>query len=160
MRLKDTQITSFNTPQTMLCVAVFVKAENHKILVFHSTDSSNMDFIQFNRVLERIQQDWIEHQCSQSQVVKSLKANCKKLNLAYHGNTPGDGNCFFNAISDQLSLLGLPYESPWDIRQSVVEFLRRNPSIQVRTESPASGFYVHGLHEVHILCNIKGTAMQ
>ncbi len=108
-------------------------------------DSNNMDFFQFNRALERIQQEWIEQQCSQTQVVKSLKANCKKLNLAYHGNTPGDGNCFFNAISDQLSLLGLPHQSPWDIRQSVVEFLRRNPSLQVCTKSSLSGFYVSDL---------------
>ncbi|XP_072029369.1 uncharacterized protein [Amphiura filiformis] len=97
-----------------------------------SKGAKQLDFVQFNSLLERLQQTWIDQQVSQSQVVKSLEDNCKKLNLAFHGKTPADGNCFFNAISDQLNLLGLPHQSPWEIRQSVVEFLRRNPSIQAQ----------------------------
>ncbi|XP_072023153.1 uncharacterized protein [Amphiura filiformis] len=87
---------------------------------------------QFKSILERLQQIWIEQQTSESQVVQYLEENCKKLNLAFHGKTPGDGNCFFSAISDQLDLLNLPHQSPSDLRQSVVEFLRRNPSIQAQ----------------------------
>ncbi|XP_072043457.1 uncharacterized protein [Amphiura filiformis] len=91
-----------------------------------------IDPAQFKSILERLQQIWIEQQTSESQVVKYLEENCKKLNLAFHGKTPGDGNCLFNAVSDQLDLLNLPHQSPSDLRQSVVEFLRRNPSIQAQ----------------------------
>ncbi|XP_072014058.1 uncharacterized protein [Amphiura filiformis] len=90
----------------------------------------NVVLLQFKDLLERSQKRWIEQQVSESQVVKCLQANCKKLNLAFHGKTPADGNCFFNAVSDQLHLFNLPHQSPWNLRQSVVEFLRNNPSIQ------------------------------
>ncbi|XP_072039985.1 uncharacterized protein [Amphiura filiformis] len=76
------------------------------------------------------QQEWIVQQASYHDVAKALKQNCRRLGLQFHGQTPGDGNCFFHAVSDQLNLLGLPSQSAVDLRQSVVTFMRCNSTIQ------------------------------
>ena len=41
--------------------------------------------------------------------------------------TPKDGNCMFQAISDQLARLGLTLKTPSELRSSIVQYLRNNP---------------------------------
>ena len=98
------------------------------IRFFINAGEQNLDL---GQLFLKLQEAWIERQVSQSQVVKYLEDNCKKLNLAFHGKTPADGNCFFNAVADQLDLLELPQQSPAELRKSVVEFLHEHRSVQV-----------------------------
>ena len=68
---------------------------------------------------------------SQSEAEQRLLENCRKRGLTFHGHTPADGNCFFHAVSDQLSLLGLPHQSPAQLRNNIVSYLSGNQRIQV-----------------------------
>ena len=115
----------------ILVLKQFLRYHNFSFFLSISQGQVHLDPIQFADVIERIQQDMISQQMSENQAVKSLEENCRKLQLAFHGRTPADGNCFYNAVSDQLDLLGLQHQSPSEIRQSVVKFLRCNSSIQV-----------------------------
>ena len=62
-----------------------------------------------------------------------LIGNCRQHGLVFHGYTPADGNCFFHAVSDQLSLLGVPGQSSSQLRNKVVQFLKSNPTVEVST---------------------------
>ena len=42
--------------------------------------------------------------------------------------TPKYGNCMFHAISDQLARLGITLHTPSELRLSIVQYLRNNPS--------------------------------
>ena len=64
-----------------------------------------------------------------------LEDNCREAGLNFHGDTPADGNCFFHAISDQLTLLGKPRQSVAQLRERVVQFLKENPRVEVSTYS-------------------------
>ena len=44
-----------------------------------------------------------------------LQNNCNELGLTFSGHTELDGNCFFNAISDQLYRLCLDTVSPYQL---------------------------------------------
>ncbi|KAL3889148.1 hypothetical protein ACJMK2_001502 [Sinanodonta woodiana] len=49
------------------------------------------------------------------------------LGLELHGETPADGNCFFEAVSSQLRRLNCAVQtSPQQLRQEVVAFMRSN----------------------------------
>ena len=64
-----------------------------------------------------------------------LRANCAKAGLRFRGQTPGDGNCFYRAVSDQLARIGRGGHADMNhgaLRESVAEFLSRNHHIQVR----------------------------
>ncbi|KAL3887952.1 hypothetical protein ACJMK2_000337 [Sinanodonta woodiana] len=60
----------------------------------------------------------------------TLEANCLSLDMVLHGETPADGNCFFEAVSNQLRRLTVQ-KSPQELRQEVVAFMRDNRVIQV-----------------------------
>ncbi|KAL3889408.1 hypothetical protein ACJMK2_001752 [Sinanodonta woodiana] len=65
--------------------------------------------------------------CSES----TLEANCLSVGLELHGETPADGNCFFEAVSSQLRRLNcVVQKSPQQLRQEVVAFMRTNRGIQ------------------------------
>ncbi|KAL3889410.1 hypothetical protein ACJMK2_001754 [Sinanodonta woodiana] len=65
--------------------------------------------------------------CSES----TLEANCLSVGLELHGETPADGNCFFEAVSSQLQRLNcVVRKSPQQLRQEVVAFMRTNRGIQ------------------------------
>ena len=68
---------------------------------------------------------------SQMTAEDQLKYNCFKAGLTFHGDTPTDGNCFFHAVSHQLSLLGHHPKSAAELRYDVVRFLRSHPQIMV-----------------------------
>ena len=78
-----------------------------------------------------------------------LIGNCRHHGLVFHGDTPADGNCFFHAVSDQLSLLGVPDQSPSQLREKVVQFLKSNPTVEVSTVCykplKKSYFFLRGL---------------
>ncbi|XP_072036646.1 uncharacterized protein [Amphiura filiformis] len=59
-----------------------------------------------------------------------LQTNCQKHNLQFIGNIPGDGNCFFHSIADQLERVNLPHQTHEVLRKEVVQYLRENPVIQ------------------------------
>ena len=42
--------------------------------------------------------------------------------------TPGDGNCLFHAMSDQLKRLNMPEQTAAQLRKAVVEYLRAHPT--------------------------------
>ncbi|KAL3889413.1 hypothetical protein ACJMK2_001757 [Sinanodonta woodiana] len=61
----------------------------------------------------------------------TLEANCLSVGLELHGETPADGNCFFEAVSSQLRRLNcVVQKTPQQLRQEVVTFLRTNRVIQ------------------------------
>ncbi|KAL3889183.1 hypothetical protein ACJMK2_001533 [Sinanodonta woodiana] len=61
----------------------------------------------------------------------TLEATCLSVGLELHGETPADGNCFFEAISSQLRRLNcVVQKSPQELRQEVVAFMRTNRVIQ------------------------------
>ena len=68
---------------------------------------------------------------SQSEAEQRLEENCRRAGLRFHGHIPADGNCFFHAVSDQLSLLGLSHQSAAQLRSNVVLYLLNHPQIQV-----------------------------
>ena len=72
---------------------------------------------------------------SQSEARKHLAENCRKTGLQFHGSIPEDGNCFFHAVSDQLSLLRLKHQDAEELRYQVVSYLTSHPRIQVRMRS-------------------------
>ncbi|KAL3888210.1 hypothetical protein ACJMK2_000586, partial [Sinanodonta woodiana] len=62
----------------------------------------------------------------------TLEANCLSLGLELHGETPANGNCFFEAVSSQLRRLNcVVQKSPQELRQEVAAFIRANIVIQV-----------------------------
>ncbi|KAL3889445.1 hypothetical protein ACJMK2_001789 [Sinanodonta woodiana] len=62
----------------------------------------------------------------------TLERNCQNVGLKFHGETPGNGNCFFEAVSSQLQRLKYPVQlSPQQLRQDAVAFLEDNQLLQV-----------------------------
>ncbi|KAL3889457.1 hypothetical protein ACJMK2_001801 [Sinanodonta woodiana] len=62
----------------------------------------------------------------------TLERNCQNVGLKFHGETPGNGNCFFEAVSSQLQRLKYPVQlSPQQLRQDAVAFLKDNQLLQV-----------------------------
>ena len=53
-----------------------------------------------------------------------LGDNIKKCGLSISRNVPGDGNCFFACISDQLDILGDHTISQQELREQVAAYLR------------------------------------
>lgn len=47
------------------------------------------------------------------------------------GQTPGDGNCFFWCLSDQLDLLGISQQTHTELRNRVVQHMKTIPQVQV-----------------------------
>ena len=68
---------------------------------------------------------------SENEAEKRLLENCRRAGLKVHGHTPADGNCFFHAVADQLSLLGLPHQSATRLRNGIVCYLKDHPQVQV-----------------------------
>ncbi|KAL3889480.1 hypothetical protein ACJMK2_001820, partial [Sinanodonta woodiana] len=62
----------------------------------------------------------------------TLERNCQNVGLKYHGETPANGNCFFEAVSSQLHRLKYPVQlSPQQLRHDAVAFLKDNQLLQV-----------------------------
>ena len=70
---------------------------------------------------------------SENEAEQRLLENCRRAGLRVHGHTPADGNCFFHAVADQLSLLGLPHQSAAQLRNDIIHHLRYHPEVEVRT---------------------------
>ena len=64
-------------------------------------------------------------------VQKQLMANLDSAGLSFRGTTPSNGNCFFEAVCDQLLRLDRPHYSPSSLRENVVEFMKQNRSFNV-----------------------------
>jgi hypothetical protein len=64
-------------------------------------------------------------------VGERLQTNCTAADLQFRGITPGNGNCFFEAVSSQIERLSLPRVSPQELRATVTQFLLDNRMIQV-----------------------------
>ncbi|KAK3607771.1 hypothetical protein CHS0354_040675 [Potamilus streckersoni] len=63
---------------------------------------------------------------------KTLEENCQRVGLKFHGETPGNGNCFFEAVSSQLQRLNCAVQkSAQQLRQDVVAFMKANAILQV-----------------------------
>ena len=67
----------------------------------------------------------------QGDAEQRLIENCVRAGLTFHGETPGDGNCFFHAVCDQLVMLGLSHQTADELRSSVIDFLKSHPTIKV-----------------------------
>ncbi|KAL3889508.1 hypothetical protein ACJMK2_001846, partial [Sinanodonta woodiana] len=64
--------------------------------------------------------------------LSTLERNCQNVGLKFHGETPGNGNCFFEAVSSQLQRLKYQVQlSPQQLRQDAVAFLKDNQLLQV-----------------------------
>lgn len=55
--------------------------------------------------------------------VQEFMQNISEKRYSEHGNTPGDGNCFFWAISGQLGRVGLPSQTHGILRQRLCDFI-------------------------------------
>ena len=71
-----------------------------------------------------------------SEAEQRLHENCRRAGLRVHGHTPADGNCFFHAVADQLSLLGLRKHSAAQLRNCVTLFLEHHPQVEVCKTKP------------------------
>ena len=60
---------------------------------------------------------------------ESFTHNLKRAGLRIRCNIPGDGNCLFNAVCDQLRLLKIQRMRHLDLRHRAVNYLRENPYI-------------------------------
>ena len=73
-----------------------------------------------------------EEQCH---IEQKLKKNCHDNGLEYLGDTPRNGDCFFEAITAQLSRIGaLESESalqPVQLRRKVSEYIQQHPTYEV-----------------------------
>ncbi|XP_052090923.1 nuclear GTPase SLIP-GC-like [Mytilus californianus] len=67
----------------------------------------------------------------QHAVEERLKEYCNFHGMEFLGRTPGNGNCFFEAISAQLERLQLPRKSPELLRQEVTTYLKEKPTYKV-----------------------------
>ncbi|XP_071154236.1 nuclear GTPase SLIP-GC-like isoform X2 [Mytilus edulis] len=70
----------------------------------------------------------------QHDVEERLKQYCNFHGMEFLGRTPGNGNCFFEAISSQLDRLQLPRKSPELLRQEVTTYLKENPTYTANGE--------------------------
>ena len=60
-----------------------------------------------------------------------LKENCRENSLEFHGLTPGNGDCFFEAIASQLRRIGAQQSSSVQLRHDVTEYIRQHPTYDV-----------------------------
>ena len=70
-------------------------------------------------------------------IEQKLKDNCRDHGLEYLGETPRNGDCFFEAIASQLSRIGVsqsrPLLAPLQLRLKVSEYIRQHPTYKVST---------------------------
>ena len=64
-------------------------------------------------------------------IEKRLKENCRENGLEYHGQTPGNGDCFFEAIASQLRRIGANHCSSALLRKQVTEYILQHPTYEV-----------------------------
>jgi hypothetical protein len=78
-------------------------------------------------------EDYIqESRCrSENNTESILLSNIKDIGLEYSTPTPGDGNCFFEAVSDQLKRLGLPPQNAQMLRSNIVQYCKENSVLKV-----------------------------
>ena len=70
--------------------------------------------------------------------MQMLKENITALGLALRTDVPGDGNCFFHCIENQLEWLGLTSKGAAQLRAEVVAFLREtNDLMDHKTDADA-----------------------
>ena len=84
----------------ILIIIIFLKEINFPnvhLFVFFS-GNKHLDPDHFTATLQLIQR----LSASESEAYRRLLENCGRAGLKVHGKTPGDGSCFFHAISYQL----------------------------------------------------------
>ena len=65
-------------------------------------------------------------------IEQKLKDNCRKNGYEFHGETPRDGNCFFEAIASQLNRINAEKRySSKQLRQEITEYILQHPTIEV-----------------------------
>ena len=92
---------------------------------------------------------------SENEAEQRLLENWQRVGLRVHSHTPADGNCFFHAVADQLSLLGLPHQSAAQLRNDVVLYLKYHPQIEV-----GKTYSLSPLKELVLLCILTGHLQQ
>ena len=97
------------------------------VFVFHKDQNKFFDPALIDSTFRLIQSLSI----SDNEVGQRLLENCRRVGLKVHGHTPADGNCFFHAVADQLSLLGLTHQSAAQLRNNVTNFLAYHPQVKV-----------------------------
>ena len=83
-----------------------------------------------------LKQSRVEYE-EQFHIEQKLKENCTDNGLEYHGDTPRNGDCFFEAIASQLSRIKAQQSalSPLQLRQKVSEYIWQNPTYDVSISS-------------------------
>ena len=71
----------------------------------------------------------------QNGIEQRLKENCTENGLEYHGQTPGNGDCFFEAIASQLRRIGANHSSSALLRKQVAEYIQQHPTYEVSMRS-------------------------
>ena len=82
--------------------------------------------------LEQIIEKSVAAYTEQQDVLDRLKRNCSLYGLEYRGLTPGNGNCFFEAISCQMERLALDKIDPDQLRKNVIEYMSTNHTYKVQ----------------------------
>ena len=55
--------------------------------------------------------------------------NMKKAGLEIRRNIPGDGNCLFHAVCDQVRRLGIGRMRHTELRQKTIAHMKENPYV-------------------------------
>ena len=66
---------------------------------------------------------------SYADALKSFQRNLQRAGVRIRQNVPGDGNCLFNAVCDQLRRLKIARMRHKELRKCAVEYLRKNPTL-------------------------------
>ena len=75
-------------------------------------------------VLDASAREHAERQAEKQTFKDRLQKNLESLKMKVRLEVPGDGNCFFYSMVDQMKRLGLPEITAGGLRNNVVDFLR------------------------------------
>ena len=125
MHLKSKRVKETNEQINDCMIFFFISYTNYCVITFSGCKLSHP--FQVVKAQEGIRGMFTSIIAAEQRLVE----NCRRHGLTFHGHTPADGNCFFHAVSDQLSLLGLPHQSAVQLRNNVVVYLMYHPQIEV-----------------------------
>ena len=66
---------------------------------------------------------------SYDNALKSFVGNLQRAGVRIRQNVPGDGNCLFHAVCDQLRRLKIARMRHIELRKRAIEYLRNNPTV-------------------------------
>jgi len=94
-----------------------------------SADIQNNNFVQ--NVVQESKHDHGQHIIEAEQALVKFACEAAQQGLKLLGDTPADGNCFFWAVSSQLSRVNQIHQSHYELRTAVTNFLKNLPQVNI-----------------------------